>query len=319
MTSVPEIDISALLSAPRIDSTVADAVGAACRDVGFFTVVGHGVDSASIATILDAARWYFARPDAEKVAETASPDRPWGYIPVRRRHAQDKPGGTMESYRAMLGRLDSGVDATNHDPDRWPPSTWFRQVVGEHHDAMTQLCRRLLHAFAVALGLPADRFDEMFRRPQTTLQLTRYRGVTDTVERGLAPHRDLGAFTVLVQDGTPGLEISDRSGAWQVVEPIGDGLTVNIGDWMETWSGGRFRSTLHRATNRSPVDRYSVPFFMIPDRDAWIRPLPELPPLTDTSPDPFECGAYLDSFYAEGLREVTQPVSDAGERPRSSR
>ena len=58
MAEVPIVDIRRDDAPQQID--------AACRDIGFFCIAGHGVDPA-LSTALDgAARAFFARPEDEK-------------------------------------------------------------------------------------------------------------------------------------------------------------------------------------------------------------------------------------------------------------
>ncbi len=61
METVPVIDVGGL-TADTVPDEVASEIDRACRDVGFFSVVHHGVDP-SLARHLDAlARQFFARP-----------------------------------------------------------------------------------------------------------------------------------------------------------------------------------------------------------------------------------------------------------------
>ncbi len=48
-----------------------------------------------------------------------------------------------------------------------------------------------------------------------------------------------------VTDGTPGLQIL-KGGAWIDVPPIPGTVIVNLGDMLERWTSGKFKSTQHR-------------------------------------------------------------------------
>lgn len=53
-------------------------------------------------------------------------------------------------------------------------------------------------------------------------------------------------------DASPGsLEIRNGSGDWVSVDPPKGALVVNVGDMLEALSGGVFRSTPHRVSNRN--------------------------------------------------------------------
>ena len=54
---IPTIDLA------RVST---DEVARACEDVGFFTVVGHGVGDALIDEVAARSRAFFDQPDAEK-------------------------------------------------------------------------------------------------------------------------------------------------------------------------------------------------------------------------------------------------------------
>ena len=63
-TELPTIDIRDLAGddlARR--QAVADAIGRAAREVGFFYITGHGIDPALIAGVREAAKQIFALPN----------------------------------------------------------------------------------------------------------------------------------------------------------------------------------------------------------------------------------------------------------------
>lgn len=83
---------------------------------------------------------------------------------------------------------------------------------------------------------------------------------------GLSPdiragaHTDYGSITCLFQHHVSGLQVL-RDDVWLDVAPQQGCLVINIGDALEFWSGGRFKSTLHRVVmprNQSETaSRYS--------------------------------------------------------------
>ena len=71
-----------------------------------------------------------------------------------------------------------------------------------------------------------------------------------------------------------GLEVKTVFGNWIRVPPICGSRAFNIGLYMARWTNDRFRSTMHRVVNRTGAERYSIPYFAIPDFDAVFECLP---------------------------------------------
>jgi isopenicillin N synthase-like dioxygenase len=67
-TEVPKIDFQRIYSDNLEDrKELAKEVGAACRDVGFFYAVNHGVDETMLDDTLEALKKYFALPTDVKM------------------------------------------------------------------------------------------------------------------------------------------------------------------------------------------------------------------------------------------------------------
>jgi isopenicillin N synthase-like dioxygenase len=128
-----------------------------------------------------------------------------------------------------------------------------------YYDALTRLARQLLPLFALALGLPRERFlqEGYFDRPVALLRLLRYTAEQSTPESGVlacGAHSDYGMFTLLTTDDVPGLQIRvDNAQAataeghsvsppvWVDVPPRPGDFVVNIGDLLQRWSNDTFK------------------------------------------------------------------------------
>ena len=127
---------------------------------------------------------------------------------------------------------------------------------------------------AVALGVEPDIILDFFNEPLTNMTLLHYPVSSSKSENsGIHPHKDISAITILHPDPLGGLEIRTRKGEWIEILCPQEALLVNIGDFMEVWSGGRFISTPHRVSNRNQKPRYSAPYFSVPRHSTLVKPL----------------------------------------------
>ncbi|KAL7108377.1 hypothetical protein ACP275_06G108700 [Erythranthe tilingii] len=78
---------------------------------------------------------------------------------------------------------------------------------------------------------------------------------------GLGMHTDMSCITIVYQDEIGGLQVRSKEGQWMDINPHENTLVVNIGDLMQAWSNGIFRSSEHRVVLRKNTNRFSVAFF----------------------------------------------------------
>lgn len=123
-------------------------------------------------------------------------------------------------------------------------------------------------------------------------------------------HSDYGCLTILYAP-MPGLQILKGS-EWLDVQPLSDGFVINIGDMLERWTGGVYKSTIHRVVNRSGEERFSCPFFFEPDFKSIIKPLPGYEPNDVCGYQAVTSGEYLLQRYSETHDIYNEKIAGGG-------
>lgn len=277
--TLPIIDLDFWSEGERGLKRVAAEVGAACREVGFFYVINHGLDPGLMNEAFAQSRRFFASPIADKEAvaiEKIGGNR--GYSGLL--HEALDPARGPDRKEAF----NIGFDLEPDDPEllagkpfralnAWPALPGFRATMLAYYDACAALGARLHRAFAYNLGLPIDHFADKFVRPMATLRLLRYPpGIAGEIGAGV--HTDYGNLTLLATDEIGGLEARTRSGTWIEAPPKPGTFIVNIGDCLMRWTNDVYVSTPHRVINRSGRERYSIAFFFDPDPEALVEVIP---------------------------------------------
>jgi len=320
--AIPIVDVSALREAgpasPR-GRAAAEALCAACAEVGFVTVTGHGAREAVAAAEL-AARRFFALPRAarrEAAPRRWNPESPnvyrgWFPSSVEGKEGLDvgDPALSPERHAELLtrpccetNRLPAALD------DAW------HGAVERAYDGLAALGRELVAGLVHALGGDASGVEAAFARPASlsTLRFNRYperaAPVTIAPDDGArldcGSHVDSGVLTVLFQDGGGGLQVRDRRGAWRDVPFDPDALVVNTGLALQHLSGGALVATEHRVVHREGA-RLSIPFFLEPVPDLPVSPrafgLPAAPGAGAPSYESFLCAVM--GRFSEYAREA---------------
>ncbi len=277
MSILPVIDVSSLRSDASSSRTAAE-IAVACRDTGFFYVVGHGVDATLVARLDALSREFFSLPHDEKMQiAMARGGLAWrGFFPVGDELTSGVPDQKEGLYFGReLGpehahvRAGTPLHGANLFPSR--PAELAATVL-RYMDELTTLGHTLMRGIGLSLGLDADYFATHYTTdPLILFRIFHYPPLAAAEQVwSVGEHTDYGLLTILRQDDCGGLQVKSKQG-WLEAPPIPDSFVCNIGDMLDRMTGGVYRSTPHRVRNTSGRGRLSFPFFFDPNFDARIH------------------------------------------------
>ncbi|VWX58960.1 Isopenicillin N synthase [Burkholderiales bacterium 8X] len=272
-SELPIIDASALGGGTEAAwQALAVQVGSACREVGFFALMNHGIPQSLVDAAFGASAAFFAQPLARKqelaIGKLGS-NR--GYVGLGIEALDEKtPADRKEAFNLIW------TDGRSRPPNAWPELPGFRAVMEDYFDRVLALGRMLHTVFARDLGLAPDFFADKLDRPLATLRLLHYpkgSAAPSGHQLGAGTHTDYGNVTLLATDRVAGLEVRRRDGEWIDVPALPGAFVCNIGDCLMRWTNDIYVSTPHRV--REPLEeRYSIAFFLDPNPDAQVSAIP---------------------------------------------
>jgi isopenicillin N synthase-like dioxygenase len=290
-SSVPVIGLTPWFSGDRdARAAVAAKVDEALQSVGFFLITGHGVPGQMRADVRAGARAFFALPPETKRRYAVTVGGR-GWLP---------PGVEADGYAEgtatppdLKESFSAGADQPTGDPDvdgYWfQPNVYPAEVpalepaVTAYLMRMRELADELLVVCATALGLEEDFFTRHTGHATHTMKINWYPPMTlagqpEPGQFRIGPHTDFGTLTILDREpGRGGLQVWTAKDGWEdaLYEP--GALTINTGDLLARWSGGRWKSNRHRVlppqAEAPDEDLISLVYFYEADHDAVIESL----------------------------------------------
>ncbi|CAO2650803.1 Nn.00g091000.m01.CDS01 [Neocucurbitaria sp. VM-36] len=283
--TIPTIDLSSYLQHPSSSDadTVVEQIRAACATSGFFQLVGHGISESLQRHAFGAARTFFNLSDQEKQKLSGKPGRGYELIGTQMLEHGKKPD-LKEGF--FIGREVADLKPPFRpfqEPNIWPstdiiPDSQFKGPLLKYHRALLDLSLKLMRILASGMkNFDTSVFTDFCKEPIAAVRLLHYPphpDIDDATLVGAGAHTDFGALTLLLQDGNSGLQVLNQNTKdWVDVIPRKDAYVVNIGDMLDVWTGGAYKSTVHRVINTSGTERYSIPFFLDGNPDCTIKPL----------------------------------------------
>ncbi len=294
------------------DADFVDTVGRALEDIGFFAVAGHDLPESLMTRAYEAARRFYALPDAVKQRyHRAGARGQRGFTGFGTEHAKGSRAPDLKEFW-QIGRVGVADDHPVHRP--YGPNLWPDDEVPDFRHAMTELYRRLdalgarlLEACAAYVGEPPGAFRDLCTDSDTIVRVIHYPPVPPDAPPGAvrsAAHEDINLITLLSGATAEGLELQRHDGTWMPVHTALDTIVVDAGDMLQNLSNGLYRSTTHRVVNPADTstDRFSMPCFIHPRKDADLTPLASCVARTGGARryPAISAGAYLD----QRLREI---------------
>ena len=296
--TIPVIDIGPLRDGSGTRK-VGKALHQASQTVGFIYVTNHGIPDDLIKRAHETALAFFRQPEEvkERVAISQS-HRGWlqmgGAV-----MGDDMPYDLKESF--LWGTEDSAGNTPTDHPLRganiWPDGVAdFRDISNTYFDQAHIVAYALMRGFALGLGLDENFFLSSPAQPLSRASYVYYPSQPTPSRNdqfGAGPHTDFGVLTVLYQDAIGGLQIQDMAGSWIDAPPVDGTLVINVGDLLERWTGGAYRSTPHRVINESGQERLSLVLAYDPGPDTIIDAHQVLGTTAAAVEEPISCGDYL--------------------------
>ena len=265
-----------------------EALDKICIETGFLIIEGHGVPKKVISEQWDIVSKFFSSPlDIKREVKVPYSGYPYGWIgpdqeALAASKGEETPPDLKESFNGGPLNIPKNIkDPAAYEfcyqPSLWPQIDGFREIWESYYSEMESLAKRIMVAFAEALGLESSYFDSFINNPISALRALYYPETEDIIidkQQRAGAHTDYGSLTILLpQTGTTGLQIKKKN-TWIEVPAPQDCFVINIGDLMELWTAGRWVSTLHRVVAKpyqSP--RKSLAYFHQPDWEAIIKPI----------------------------------------------
>jgi isopenicillin N synthase-like dioxygenase len=311
MRAIPQVNLADFLSGDaNLRQSFVKDLGKAYEEVGFVTVINHGITDEMINALYSNVQAFFALPaEAKKKYEVPGLAGQRGYTSFGKEHAKGSDAPDLKEFYQW------GQTVTDSDPIKaeYPDNVEltevpaFNQTMYEAYRAFETSGSHLLRALALFLNLPEDYFADKIKNGNSILRCIHYPPITQEPKNAIRAeqHEDINLITLLIGASADGLEVLDKNNNWVAINAGPGEIVVNVGDMLQRLANNRLSSTTHRVVNppreKWHLPRFSIPFFLHPRSEMDLTCLESC--VTADNPlhyEPITAGEYLD----ERLREI---------------
>lgn len=270
MQLVSLIDLSLLQRDSQTRALVIKQIQEACKGVGIFSVMNHGISEALVEEAVNVNRKFFDLPLVTK-EELISDDV---YNPVRFSSVE---GGVQGFSRDFLKLYAYPFEEFATSWPRNPPD--YREKMGRFAVEMKRLGIELVGAIMESLNLEATHLKDSIQQGRQMVAINSYPPASGSKVKmiGAPSHSDHSIITILLQSSS-GLQVMDRTKKkWISVPDLKGSLQILVGDHLEVLSNGKYKSVLHRVIQESSNEtRLSIASLLSLGMDEVLEPAMEL-------------------------------------------
>ncbi|XP_020150215.1 2-oxoglutarate-dependent dioxygenase 11-like [Aegilops tauschii subsp. strangulata] len=264
--SIPVIDLGRLLD-PQSYQLEAARLKSACNTYNL-QVKNHGIPDTVLENMRNNLEHFFRLRLDEKNRFGRLPGDLQGYGQA-----------FVESEHQTLDWCDRLYLVTQppHDREMRPCPTTpvsFRESIESYSSELMRVAGSLMAIIARNLGVDLLRDTYVSQ----ALRMTYYPACPMAHDKvlGISPHSDISMLTLVWElNMVGGLQIK-RQDAWVPVKPHPKALVVNVGDFLEILTNGKYQSIEHRVTVNPRKERMSISAFHLPKFDMSVGPLSEI-------------------------------------------
>ncbi|KAK6339764.1 hypothetical protein TWF718_009158 [Orbilia javanica] len=229
----------------------------AAQSPGFFLLDVKDSEQyvADIQRVYALTEQYFSQPEEVKMKDFRLGDEFRGY--------KDYKGPNVSTFEVLRDEVDENASL----PKAFQPETGvISRFVSDSQNLVTTMAARL----SELLWPGSHNCLESHYRPseasKTSLKVIRGPMLEKLADVGDNTHTDGGILTLMYCDKwTTQIELPN-GGEWAWVDPIPGHAIVNVGDALQTFSGGRLRSCKHRVSQvgDGAEERWAITYFLRP-------------------------------------------------------